>query len=240
VSNHAPLWRELRGIIATALTNDPRSLQKAIGPSEIGTSCDRCLIHKLAGTPQVEHVEPWLPLIGRQVHAWLDEIITLHDLPGHTWLAEETVTCGTIGGQPLTGTCDLFHAPSGTVWDWKIVGASTLKTARRGPSPTYRTQVHTYALGMENAGRDVHHVAIGYLPRNAVSLDAAVIWSEPYDRTVAEAAIARADMFATAIHGMGAEQVLAMAPPHTREEFSCAKYPDATTAPATPLTALAV
>ena len=45
MSNHAPLWRELRGIIATALTNDPRSLQKAIGPSEIGTSCDLSLIH---------------------------------------------------------------------------------------------------------------------------------------------------------------------------------------------------
>lgn len=234
MSNHTPLWRELRTIIEDRIHQAPRTLQATIGPSEIGTPCDRCLIHNLAGTPEQEIGTPWLPHIGTLVHEWLAEVVTLADLPGHTWLAEEKVTCGTIGGQPLTGTADLFHLPSGTVWDWKVVGSTTMRAARRGPTDIYRRQVHTYGAGMENAGHQVNHVAIGYLPRNARNLGEAVIWSEPYDRSIAEAAIARADMFAAAITQMGPTAVLEMAPAHTGTEFSCPKYPDGATAPSAP------
>lgn len=230
----SPLWGELRSLIEGHINNAPRSLQATIGPSELGTGCDRCLIHKLAGTPQVDTHAAWLPHIGTLVHEWLAEKVTLSDLAGTTWLAEERVHVGQVGGQDIHGSADLFHLPSGTVWDWKIVGTTTMRAARRGPKPVYRAQAHLYGLGFEEAGHQVHHVAIAHLPRNAITLDAAVIWSEPYDRGIAEAAIARADMFARAITQMGAGPVLDMAPPHTHEEFSCAKYPDGATAPSAP------
>lgn len=42
-------WTEIRGIIEDHITNQPRSLQKEIGPSELGTDCLHCLAARLAG-----------------------------------------------------------------------------------------------------------------------------------------------------------------------------------------------
>lgn len=66
----------INAIVAQGINNQPRSQQKLIGPSEIGTSCVRCLARKLAGVeklpPQGINDVPWLPAIGTAVHTMLE------------------------------------------------------------------------------------------------------------------------------------------------------------------------
>jgi hypothetical protein len=219
---------ELRGIIENAIVNQPRSLQKRIGPSELGVPCDRCLISKLGGLEEAREVA-WLPFVGTAVHTELEHIMILHELGlapvGGRYLMETKVTVGRVGGVTITGCSDLFDIACGANIDWKIVGNTTLRTAKaNGPSPMYRVQAHCYGKGFENAGYTVQAVGIYYLPRNEPTLANAYLWQEPYDRSVAEAALARADMYATVIQILGLDQVLADAPPHTGAEYSCARY----------------
>lgn len=220
-------WGELRGIIEHSIENAPRSLQTRIGPSEIGTTCDRCLIHKLAGTTE-QSGPSWLPAIGTAVHAWLGDVFTLHNagMEHARFLSELTVDVGTIAGQPITGHCDLYDTATATVYDFKIVGKSTRTKARVAPSTVYRTQAHLYGRGMTRRGLPVRDVAILYLPRDAVTLSDTVVFTEPYDEQTAVAALERADRFATWIATFGAQQVIDGAPPHNGDEFSCSRYPD--------------
>lgn len=227
-------WATYRGIIEHAITNQPRSQQKRIGPSEMGTPCDRCLIHKLAGTPEVEQHAGWLPFIGTAVHEQLESIFMAanRDHEHARYLVETTVNVGTVGAQDITGHCDLYDTHTGEVTDWKIVGATTLRDVKaHGPTTTYRTQIQLYGLGLERRGLPVNRVRIAYLPRNSVHLGDAIIWADDYRPDIARAAVARADQFATWIQVLGSETVLAAAPPHTHHEHSCSRFPDGTPPP---------
>lgn len=222
-------WREYRTLIEDALTNQPRTLQTRIGPSELGNPCDRCLILKLGGTEETRDVA-WLPFVGTAVHGELEGIFAQANagLESVRWLVESQVSVGTVGGVDITGHADLFDLATGEVTDWKIVGKSTLtKVKANGPTPTYRQQAHLYGRGFTRRGLQVNRVRIAFLPRNEPSLAGAHIWSEPYDESIALAALARADMFATAIAMLGLDTVLAQAPPHVGTEFSCARFPSA-------------
>lgn len=218
----------LRGVIEHTIRTHPRSLQTALGPSELGTACDRCLVHLLAGHRVTEHVVPWLPTIGTAVHTWLDEAMRLHALAsddGDRWHLEERVTVGSIGGVPIHGHSDLFDAHTGTVVDWKITGKTTLDKVRRsGASLTYQAQAHLYGKGWEDAGYPVREVVVMFLPRNAVSLQHGQTWRAPYSRRAAELALERANALHAGITTVGVDQVLAMTPPHTGDEFACGRF----------------
>lgn len=224
-------WPEFRNIIDVAVDTQPRNLQVRIGPSEIGTECDRCLIHRLSG--QVEAREPgtqWLPFIGTSVHAQLADFFVHANsqLPRARFLVESEVSVGEIDGEEITGHADLFDLWTGTVWDWKIVGKTTLEKAQRAGDvgEKYRVQGHLYGRGFARRGLRVNTVTVAMLPRNAVSLDSAYRWSEPYDEGVAIAALERATRLRRFIRLLGRDRVLADAPPHTGEEYSCARYPN--------------
>ena len=246
------LAAHLRNIVEDAIVNRPRTLQTALGPSELGTACDRCLVHLLAGHKKIEHVPPWLPTIGVAVHEWLEDVFHTRaflDDDGDRWHIETRVTVGTVAGIPIQGNTDLFDEHTGTVIDWKLVGKTTLdKVRRRGASLTYQAQAHLYGKGWEDAGHRVNQVLVMFLPRNAVSLRAGIPWSAPYSRRAAELALERANAFHAGITTLGVDAVLAITPPHTGEEFSCGKFPGDTptspvTAPAaaaTPLTGIAL
>jgi hypothetical protein len=191
---------QARGIIEHAITHQPRSQQRTIGPSEIGTPCDHCLAAKLAGWQQTDRGIPWLPYIGTSVHAQLEDVFGRHEAArnavhttGVRYLTEARVMVGHIGGQEIWGSTDLVDLAAGMTVDWKIVGASTLRTAKAGPSPVYRVQADLYAKGWNDAGHRIDHVAIAYLPRNAVSLDDAVWWHAEHNRARAETALDRAN-----------------------------------------------
>lgn len=224
------VWPQVRHILEAAMMNTPRSLQKQIGPSELGVECDQCLANMLAGTPK--HPEAaWLPQIGTAVHAWAEMVMLAHEFTradlgmGSRYLPETRVTVGNVNGIPITGSIDLFDIASGTVIDYKIVGTTTLKKSKaHGASVQYQRQGMLYAKGMEDAGYTVTSVAILFLPRNSISLSEAYPWQAPYNRQTALDTLEHADSIAKAIAALGLDQTLAAMPGHTFEGFSCKKF----------------
>jgi len=224
------VWTDVRNIIEASIINAPRSLQTRIGPSELGNPCDRCLAHKLAGTPERPEAA-WLPFIGTAVHEKFEGIFLGHEftradlgMPGR-WLPEHRVTVGTVNGIEITGNTDLFDTQTGTVIDFKCVGTTTIKKAKaHGASLVYSRQAQLYAKGWADDGYTVNTTTILYLPRNSVSLADTYVWSAPYDRQIALDAIGRANLIAVAIAANGLEAVLAGMAEHTFEEFSCKRF----------------
>ena len=152
--------KSIMATIEEAITNHPRSLQKTIGPSEIGTECDHCLGAKLAEWNQIREGGAWLPTVGTAVHSWLaDTFVAANEAwrqdtgeTGTRWLVEHRVDVG----DDVLGSCDLYDRVTCTLIDWKIVAATTLRTAKGdGPSEQYRVQSHLYGRGWTRRGLDV-------------------------------------------------------------------------------------
>lgn len=193
---------DLLGIIRWAIDSNPRSLQKAIGPSEIGTPCDRQLLLKLLEAP-VHNTggDKWPATVGTAIHTWLAEAFEADNVrrvaEGHParWLIEQRVTMRS----DLAGSCDLYDIETHTVIDWKTTGVAKLREYRKAgkQSEQYRRQVHLYGMGWANLGLPVRHVALVFLPRSGLLCDT-WRWTEPYDPAVAEAALDRADWLLTA------------------------------------------
>jgi len=230
---------ELQHVIEHAITHQPRSLQTRIGPSELGTPCDHCLAAKLAGWPRTDDGIPWLPYIGTAMHAQLEDVFVQLEIDrnamhstGLRYETEADVLVGQVMGQDIWGSTDLLDHAVGMTVDWKIVGATTLRAAKAaGPSPVYRAQADLYAKGWNDAGVRVDHVAIAYLPRNSISLDDAVWWTAPHDRSRAEQALERANRLGaniTALRALGDAAVAAWIGglPRDRSCHDCARYPD--------------
>lgn len=204
----AVLGLELLHLIQSHIDAHPRSMQTAVGPSELGTPCTKKLGHKLVGTAPV-NVRPggWLPTIGTAVHAWLEGAMqSVND--AHTvdrFYLEERVTVGIVGGQPVTGSCDCYDRITGTVIDWKIVGEAKIPAFRKnGPGEKYRAQAHLYGRGYRTAGLPVEHVGVMFLPRGGMKgLDGAYFWHEPYDEQIALDTLTRADGVAQLLQQVG-------------------------------------
>ena len=186
---------ELAEEIRHAVLNQPRSTQTTIGPSDLGMDCTRALLHKLnrdalpAPTPGTYPRLPWLPFIGTATHSMLADIFahSIHQFgaDGPRYLIEHRVNVGSVGGQEVWGSSDLFDTFAGCVIDWKIVGPTTLKKvkAARHPGNQYRSQGHSYGRGFVRAGFTVNNVMIVFLPRNG-EFSERYIWAEPYDERV--------------------------------------------------------
>jgi hypothetical protein len=184
---------ELMGMILWADANSERSLQQAIGPSEIGHECDRRIAYRLLETkPCNNNRDPWPAIVGTAVHAWLEKAVNSYQAAHggaaltFPWVTETTVQPDAI----IEGHCDLYRP--GLVVDWKTAGPDVIKKIRRASAPpaSYRTQVHVYGYGHVRAGRPVDHVALVFLPRSGW-LDGMYVWREPYDEAIAIAAIER-------------------------------------------------
>lgn len=245
LDERARIWMDvITNTIENSIRNQPRSLQKTIGPSELGTPCDHCLAAKLAGWEKLERDVAWLPFIGTCVHNYLEDLFEqkrVEDIAdGHSGMfqAERRVQPGLIRGEPLTGSTDLYleHLDSvgspGMTIDWKIVGKSTLdKVKRSGPSPQYQAQAHLYALGWNNAGWPTSHVAIYFMPRNAPNLRDGHIWTARYDEQAALAAIDRANKLASVLDGLEQFSVetrdqYISSLPRDKNCWDCNKYAD--------------
>lgn len=200
-----------------------RSQQKAIGPSEIGKPCTRCLARHTLGMVAVRDFDdPWCRIIGTSVHSWLQEAadyanVLLDDAKPETarWHAEQRVQPHP-DLLPRGGSCDLYDASSGTVIDHKVVGNPSLKKYRLdGPGQQYRVQAHLYGLGYHRLGKPVNHVAIAFWLRGG-RLGDLYVWSEPFDAQVALDALIR--------YRTIREQALALGPailPHLPADPAC-------------------
>ena len=249
-ADEADVYARQAGAMITALIEDsiknaPRSLQKRIGPSEIGTECEHCLAAKLAGWTTNEPEIAWLPFIGTCVHEHYERLFTrLNSLEQKTgrpvFLTEQKVTVGQLDGVDITGSTDLYlpdqcgFADTGMTVDWKIVGKTTLHEARRRkkPSKRYIVQAMLYARGLNQAGYPTSHVSVYFQPRNAMSLRRdGYFWIAPYDEQVALDTLNHAQHVLDTLHALETVSIEVRdawisSQPRAPHCWDCAKYPD--------------
>jgi hypothetical protein len=207
------LHEELLDIVAQGIAGQPRSLQKRVGPSELGIPCDRKLGYKLLGHPVLNPRDsvPWKPFIGTGLHSEFE--VLFHKVSaaggdvnahGGRYLVENRVNVGEILGQDITGSCDLYvNDGAGTVVDFKCVGDEQLRKYKaHGPGDQYRKQAHLYGRGWTRQGMPVATVAIWFLPRNQ-ELRQNYWWSEPYDEQVAVDTLIKAEGIAKLTGALG-------------------------------------
>lgn len=195
-----PFKREIIQIVRAYDQSRPRSLQKHLGPSEIGAGCMRQIGYKLAGRDPVNEVaDPWFTFVGSSVHHFMalaaayynDVVLNRPDNP--RFLVEHRVKVASANsGYDTSGHTDLYDVDNQRVVDWKIVGVTTMRkvTGPAGDTDQYRVQGQTYAAGWAQAGYDVKETMIAYLPRSnfLAKMHLSVF---PFDPGVAQQAMAR-------------------------------------------------
>lgn len=174
-------------LIALGAATSPRSLQLAIGSSEIGFDCDRRLAYKLAGTRPVHRsLDPMRSIIGIGVHLELAQIFDRLDNESGRFLIEQIVMYRSVPGQ-----VDLYDRFNGMVVDWKTSTASRIRQYRREGLPrNYTTQIQMYGAGLTVLGETPKNTAIITLPIDD-DLSKAWAWVTPYNQSIADAAVDR-------------------------------------------------
>jgi len=179
-----------------------RTAQKHLGPSEIGTPCDRRLAMSLLGLPPVNPGgDGWAAWVGTQIHAGVADIFQWASADSGRYAVETPIKFASV--LVPRGTGDLLDRVAMVLIDWKCQGEwsrNRLKTY--GPSETYRVQAHAYGAGLYRRGEKVRHVAIVSLPREASSLDDMYAWTEPLDLKLADAAMKRVEQLDRKLKGL--------------------------------------
>ena len=73
-------WAESYGRTMKQLVKDraaraDRSMQRHLGPSELGEECDRQVVMKMAAMTKTNNVsDPWASVMGTAGHAWVEEM----------------------------------------------------------------------------------------------------------------------------------------------------------------------
>jgi hypothetical protein len=171
---------ELRGIVTRYANQQPRSVQKHLGPSELGHECDRQVVAKMSGAKMTNHVaDPWASIMGTAGHAYVAGAFEWDNVHNDylRWLTEARVTPDP-GPDPHPGTADLYDAHSRCVVDHKFQGDSTrAKLKSKGPPRHYYVQLLLYRQGYLNLGLPVERVVIASWPRTKSSLDDMYVWA---------------------------------------------------------------
>jgi hypothetical protein len=216
------LLSDLTDVIRWSDNNSSRSLQATIGPSELGSLCDRKIAYRLAGTPEANWWSDPLPaIVGTAVHTWLENAVTKFQAQHFMsrWLTEITVQPDPM----VKGHCDLFDTELGAVIDWKTVSPTRLKAWKSsGPAEHYIDQVNLYGMGMAKAGYQVNKVVLIAVPRSGWLKDMQV-WVDDYRPERAQAALDR--MYGLAGRMLKAGDDLAMAEIDSVPGFECAYCP---------------
>lgn len=183
---------------------DNRSAQTTLGPSEIGTPCDRRLAMALLNVPAVNPGgDGWASFVGTCGHVGMGEVYKFADAGTGRYAVELPVRTGS--DIVPRGTTDLIDRRHGDITDWKFMGAYSLKKFKlEGPSETYRIQGQVYGYAATRNGEKIKNIVIVGLPRAGASLDEMHVWTEKYDRKVAEAALDRVSRIAGEVESNGA------------------------------------
>lgn len=193
-------------LITDAANNSPRSRQTRIGPSEVGEPCERKLTYKMYDWPAANaDQDPIASVLGTGFHGWMEEAFAARNADGRYKIEERvTVRQGYTEHSTLDGSSDLYDRVTGTVYDWKLTGTSSLDSYRRkGPGVQYRTQAHLYGLGQENAGEYPKRVAIVFVARyHELRVH---VWTELYDRQIALDALDRLDRIRQRLYDLDPE-----------------------------------
>ena len=191
-STEPDLLNELRQMVIYGSSQHERTLQRDIGPSEVGHPCLRRLALRLTKSPEINTYSDPLPsAVGTGAHAEFDTFARRDNqrLGRTRWLPEQRVTV-----RPgLSGTSDLVDLDTMTIIDHKFPGTSRLHEYRsHGPSEQYRVQAHLYGRGARNMGLPIEHVAIAFWPRGG-QMKNAHLWTEPYDDELVSRQLSRID-----------------------------------------------
>jgi hypothetical protein len=196
-----PPWRtrnftaEAEEIFAHHQGGMARSLQREIGPSEIGHPCDLHLVYKLGHVPPV-NVEglKWAAWLGTAAHRAAEEAMHLWNehLGRERYLIEHETEIDAASGVPKAHT-DVYDTEDFEVIDWKFPGAYVLDKAKASgePGPIYKVQGHTYGLGWVKRGFRVDSIRIVMLPRGTNNIREGFEWAMPYNANIALEALAR-------------------------------------------------
>lgn len=187
------LKREVQALIRWTDANSARSLQRQIGPSEMGDACDRRIAYRLAEVAEVNAAkDPWPAIVGTAIHHWLEGAVSQHQaakkggMPA-AWQTEIAVHPDEF----IKGHSDVYDTRLARVIDWKTAGTDVMKKIRtQGPPASYIYQANIYGLGHEMAGRPVRDIALVFLPR-AGWLSGIYVWRDIYRRHLAERMIER-------------------------------------------------
>lgn len=238
-TNEHSIREDVMKVIERHISNRPRSLQREIGPSEIGHECGRYVAYKLADVDTINPASKlvaWRPQIGVFVHSGLDEVFTAANSVLDEWQTEQRVKVAQIpalGGdeaEDIYGSGDLYAARTATVLDWKIVGPTTMKKVKavprgtfapRGASEKYRIQGQSYGIGYVALGLRVQWITIAYLPA-AGELHEAYFHTEPFSPAVAAPSIQRLSATRQLLRAMPLSQALELT--STSDQF-CQKCP---------------
>jgi hypothetical protein len=161
----------------------------------------RQLAMKLADVEPVNQTaDPWFPIIGTAVHAWLATALDWYqyNVLGFTpddprFLIENRVHADSEGGYSTSGSTDVFDTQFNRVVDWKIVGTTTMRQVIKGETPEeklgpqYLVQGMTYGKGWVQRGFDVEEVMVAFLPRSNF-LNKMQLVTLPFDQSIADAA----------------------------------------------------
>lgn len=191
----------LLGDLERAITDYSRSFartqQMALGPSGVGTACERKLAMTLLESDKInDDRDEWTSSVGTAIHSWMEgalehqnELLRQAGRPTR-WLVEKTVEIRT----GLKGHTDAYDLWTNTVLDHKFPGVTAIRKYRKqgNPGREYIWQAHLYGLGWARLGFPVRKVAIAMYPRSGLIRDT-WLWQQPYDEAVAHEALERVD-----------------------------------------------
>lgn len=191
--------KELRDLLVDIVfdyeNNRPRSMQKRIGPSEIGEPCTRKLAYKLSGFPEPEGFfdDSWFAIMGTAVHTLLATAVERRNdqLGYQRFIIERTVQLRHL----LSGSCDLYDCDLCRVIDYKLLGKSSHDKYRRNGMPDdYRAQIHGYGVGYVNEGYEVKKVSLAMFPRFDKLTRGLHVITEDFDPSIPLTAMRRIDI----------------------------------------------
>lgn len=183
---------ELTSMLLWSEASRPRSTQANIGPSELGTGCDRRLAYRVMGVgkdgPNLHQIDPWPAFVGSAIHTRAEDAFERY-MKAHPhapkWMIENWVQVDPL----IRGRADLFR--DGILVDLKSGGKDVMDKVRKLEIPRrYRVQQMLYAKGLRDAGHLIEHICLVFVPRSGFLKDM-FVWAEPYDEAMALEAIAR-------------------------------------------------
>jgi hypothetical protein len=170
---------ELKGIVKRYAARAPRSVQKSLGPSELGASCDRMIVAKMSAQKHTNNIsDPWASIVGTAIHAYLEGAFSWDNIDqGYfRWLTEARVTPDP-GPDPHPGTADLYDAYNRALVDHKCQSEGVrAKLIADGPKRAYFVQLLLYRQGYLNLGLPVDRIVLASWPRTKSSLDDLYVW----------------------------------------------------------------
>lgn len=187
-----------------------RDKQTAIGVSEIGDDCERCIADKLLGiSHDMENTgTPLAPFLGTAFHAYAES--RTKNEP-NVLVEQRVEVCDLEDYGRISGSVDRFDIAAATVLDWKLLSRKKISTFRKNIKwdnglprfadtaagsqfRKYYIQIMLYGYGLSKVGHEVAHCSIVALPRDCsveVVPDSITEFSFSWRQDVALAAIER-------------------------------------------------